>query len=320
MRARNIKYLPLALVAFLFVVPLPAAANAGVKSTFQYSLSNLYGKFPFNEVRVRADRIRDEVYVVDRGTVRIFNNVGMEVYWFGDDPSLGVIYDLAVDEKGDIFLLSYDLSNALAPKYSIIRCNFRGEIKEILQVSGLPSGFSPFGPNTMVYRDGSFFLVNMNEARAIRTDKKGVFQRGYDFLKIIELPEKDRSDKELFGFSIDPAGNLLFTIPVLFKAYVVSPEGKMVASFGKAGSAPGMFGVVSGIAMDDLGNYIVVERLRSVVMVFDKEFRFLQEFGYRGTKPANLIQPNDLVVGNTGKLYVTQVRERGVSVFTLVSD
>jgi hypothetical protein len=55
-------------------------------------------------------------------------------------------------------------------------------------------------------------------------------------------------------------------------------------------------------------------------MVFDKEFRFIREFGYRGDKPGNLIRPNDLAMGNSGKLYVTQVRNRGVSVFSLTSD
>jgi hypothetical protein len=172
----------------------------------------------------------------------------------------------------------------------------------------------------MLYRDGNFILVNMNIAKAVVTDKRGVYLKGFNFLEIIELPDKERSDKEIFGFGMDRAGNMLFTIPVLFKAYIVSPEGMMTASFGKAGSAPGMFGVVSGIDVDDLGNYLVVERLRSVVMVFDKNFQFLKEFGYRGTRPENLIQPNDLVVGNAGKLYVNQVRDRGVSVFSLASD
>ena len=309
----------LAALLFLSLIPVRVSANAEVKSVFQYSLSNLYGKYPFNEVRVRVDRPRDEVYVIDQGIVRIFNSVGMEEYWFGDDPALGTIFDVAVDEKGDILLLSYDFTDPLAPKYALLRCNYRGEIKEKIQVSGAPSEFS-FGPNSMFYRDGKFILVSLNEAKAVVTDEKGVFLRGYDFLKIIDLPEKDRSEKEIFGIAIDPAGNLLFTIPVLFKAYVVSPEGAMVGSFGKAGSAPGHFGVVSGIAMDDRGNYLVVERLRGVVMVFDKEFRFLKEFGYRGTKPGNLVQPSDLAVGNTGKLYVTQARSRGISVFSLAVD
>jgi len=152
------------------------------------------------------------------------------------------------------------------------------------------------------------------------TDRKGAFRKGYNLADIIEIPEKDRPDTEIFGFSLDRAGNMLFTVPVLPKAFVVTPDGKVAGSFGKAGSAPGLFGIVSGIVADDQGNYLVVERLRSVVMIFDKEFRFLKEFGYRGDKPGNLIRPSELALGNSGKLYVTQLRNRGVSVFSITSD
>jgi hypothetical protein len=81
-----------------------------------------------------------------------------------------------------------------------------------------------------------------------------------------------------------------------------------------------LFGVVSGIARDDRGNCLVVERLRSVVMVFDKEFRFLKEFGYRGDKPGNLVRPSEVAVGNAGKIYVTQLMDRGISVFHVTTD
>lgn len=296
-------------------------ATAGVKSAFLYNLSNFSGKIPYNDVRLHVDRDRDEVYVVDRGIVNVFNEAGMEVFWFGDDPTLGAVYDLAVNQKGDIFLLSYDFSRpAAGPKYWITRCNYRGEPKAMISVSALSSEFSGFFPNRLFVRGDGFFLASTNKMQAIVVDQKGVFKKGYDLAKIIEIPEKDRPDTEIFGFSLDRSGNMLFTVAVLFKAYVVSPEGKVIASFGKAGSAPGMFGIVSGIAVADDGNYLVLERLRSVVMVFDKEFRFLQEFGYRGDKPGNLIRPNDLAVGNSGKLYVTQVRNRGISVFSLSSN
>lgn len=320
MKALLPKHLLLPLAAFFLLSSPLIVANAGVKSTFLYSLSNFNGKFSFGEVRVRADRTRDEVYVIDRGIVHIFNNAGMEEFWFGDDPELGTIYDLAVDEKGDIFLLSYVFSDTAGRNCFVIRCSYRGEVKEKFPISGLPPEFSPFYPDTLMYRDGNCYLAGTGRGLAVVTDKKGVFRRGYDFLKILDIPVKDRADKEMYGFSIDPAGNMLFTIPVLFKAYVVSPEGKMEASFGRPGSAPGLFGVVSGITADEQGNYYVVERLRSVVMVFDKEFRFLHEFGYRGAKPENLIRPSDLALGNSGKIYVNQMRDRGVSVFSLTSD
>lgn len=320
MKSYSTRCLLLLLATFLALGPVHADAYAEIKAAYQYTLSNFSGKAPYNEVKLHVDRARDEVYVIDRGIVRVYNEYGMEVFWFGDAPGLAGTYDLAVDEEGDILLLSYDFSNPGKPDYSIVRCNYRGEPKETIQPPALPAEFSGFFPNRMFYRDGNFFLVSTNGMRVVVTDSKGVFQKGYDLAKIIEIPEKDRPDTEIFGFSLDRAGNMLFTVPVLFKAFVVSPAGKLEASFGKAGSAPGMFGVVSGIVADDFGNYLVVERLRSVVMVFDKEFRFLREFGYRGNKPGNLILPNDLALGNSGKLYVTQVKNRGVSVFSLAYD
>ena len=320
MKARYAKYLVLILAASLLLPPFPAQASAEVKSTYLYNLANFYGKIPYNDVRIRVDRVRDDVYAVDRGIVRVFNDVGMEMFWFGDDPDLTGIYDLALDEKGDIFLLSYDFSDLGNPKYGVIRCNYRGEARERFAVSELPEEFSRFFPNYMFYRNDNFIFLSSNQMMVVVTDRKGAFRKGYNLADIIEIPEKDRPNTEIFGFSLDRAGNMLFTVPVLFQAFVVSPDGKVAGSFGKAGSAPGRFGVVSGIAKDDRGNYLVVERLRSVVMVFDKEYQFLHEFGYRGDKPDNLIRPNEVAVGNSGKIFVTQLRNRGVSVFNVSTD
>lgn len=321
MRSLNTKTLLLVLAAILFIVSCSSPASAGIKADYLYTLSNFSGKIPYSDVRLRVDRDRDEIYAVDRGVVRIFNETGMEVFWFGDDAALGSIYDLALDEKGDISLLSYDFSRpAEGPKFWITRCNYRGDAKGTISVTGLPKEYAQFWPNALYYRNGEFFLVGTNGMKAIVTDKNGGFRRGYDFAAILEIPEKDRPDTEISGFSLDRNGNMLFTVTVLFKAFIVSPDGKVAGSFGKSGSAPGMFGIVAGITADDHGNYLVVERLRSVVMVFDKEFRFINEFGYRGDKPGNLIRPNEVAVGNSGKLYVTQSRKRGVSVFSVIPN
>jgi hypothetical protein len=172
----------------------------------------------------------------------------------------------------------------------------------------------------MFYRDGNFLFFNSLGLKVVVTDRNGVFRKGYNLADILEIPERDRPNTEIFGFNLDHEGNMLFTVAVLFKAFVVSPDGKVTASFGKAGSAPGLFGIVSGIAKDDRGNYLVVERLRSVVMVFNREFRFLKEFGYQGKRPGNLVMPSQVEVGNSGKVFVNQVMKRGVSVFNVTID
>ena len=55
----------------------------------------------------------------------------------------------------------------------------------------------------------------------------------------------------------------------------------------------------------------------SVVMIFDKSFNFLGEFGYRGNAPGNLTVPNDIVLGNNGKVYVSQGAGQGVSCYRI---
>ncbi len=118
------------------------------------------------------------------------------------------------------------------------------------------------------------------------------------------------------GFTLDKNGNILFTIPVFFSAYRLSPDGTM-ASFGAAGSGPGKFGIVSGIIADNRGNYVVSDKLRCVVSVFDNNLNFVTEFGYRGKNPQNLVIPSDLAMDGNNNLYVIQAGMRGVSVFRM---
>jgi hypothetical protein len=62
----------------------------------------------------------------------------------------------------------------------------------------------------------------------------------------------------------------------------------------------------------------VSDRLRCVVLVFDRNLRFQTEFGYRGAQPSNLIVPDDLAVDSNGNVYIGQAANRGVSVFQVV--
>ncbi len=311
-----------ALAAILIAaVASPAFPSSGVDVNFLYKLANFSGTIPYNDARISADRFHDEVYVLYQNFVWIYNSSGMEVYGFGNDEALGWMRDLAVDEKGDIYLLSYGgySVGSERPDYRIVRCNYRGLAEESFTVKDLPPEYSPILPQRIFYREGRFLLVSLNQLLAVETDKRGVFRIGFDLARLLEIPEKDRPNTEIFGFSVDGRGNMLFTVPVLFQAFRVSPDGT-VSAFGRGGSAPGMFGVASGIASDDQGNYLVADSQRSVVMVFDPTFRFLTEFGYYGSKPQNLVRPRDIAMGNSGKLYVVQLGQRGVSVFSVTPN
>ncbi len=293
------------------MVCIPSLAVSEVRGAFLYNLSDFTGTIPYNWARVFIDRERNESYVLYQNFFRVFNENGMEIYRFGDDIDLGHIVDAAVDGDGNILMLSYKMS-----EYSITRANFRGEPIGRIEIKNLPPEFSKFLPNRMIYQAGNLYFASLGGLRAVVTDSDGNFKYGFDMVAVLQLEEKERADNEMVGFSVDREGNILFTIPVLFKAFKLSPD-KKLTSFGRPGGAPGRFGVIAGIVTDKMGNYLVVDKLKCVVSVFDRETNFLTEFGYRGFMPGNLIAPDDIAIDDKGKIYVTQSRNRGVSVFQL---
>jgi DNA-binding beta-propeller fold protein YncE len=269
---------------------------------------------PSNWATISIDEARDEIYVTDSqsGIIRIYNDRGMEVYRFGDDWSSGrLLLDAAARKDGNILVLTQKFS-----QNSIVICNFRGEFLTDLALQDFPADFSGFSPTDMDYRNGRLYLLDNNSLQLAVTDSNGFFLSGYDLGAMLEIEPQKRNVTQIGGFSVDRAGNIFFTVPVIFSAFRLSTDGKL-AVFGKPGSAPGRFNIVGGIVADDEGYIYVADRLKSAVIIFDRDFKFLHEFGYRGRKPNNLIAPNDIGLDAAGRLYVSQLASIGVSVFKI---
>ena len=302
-----------ALIMTIALMPVNVlAANA----SYLYSLSNFDGIAPFNWVRMHIDDTTGEVYVADPATrsIVIFNNFGMQVYDF-DTSEFGTVVDFVVDNEGSFLLLNYQNSGGLA---TLTKCNYRGEFVSRTEFKGLPPEMeSSFSPNRLFYKNNRFYLASDAKMKVVITDINGIFQSSYDLASILKFDEKAvRAGTGIFGLTVDNDGRILFTIPSSFSVYIVSPDGTWT-SFGRRGSAPGKFNVVSGIAEDDKGNIYVTDKLKCAVIVFDRDYNFKTEFGYRGFRKENLIVPNDLAVDKSGKIYVSQLRNRGVSVFAV---
>lgn len=319
MKKRQIKTIFLVARKFLLIIlfsgslVLGAINNdvaAAIDTSFLYTLSNFSGTVPYNWGRVFADKERDEIYVLYKNIISVFNSSGMEIYRFGEDFDLGLIYDAVLDRKGDILMLTYRGS-----EYDIIRCNFRGDPLGKIEIKNLPSEFSDLSPDRMDYRDGKLYLVSRRQMKIIVTSD-GQFETGYDFPSLLNLSEKERQSTEINGFSVDSNGNILFTIAVLFKAFKLSPDGE-IESFGTPGGTPGKFGVVSGIVSDSHGNYLVADQLKSAVMVFNSNYELLTQFGFRGVGPGSLIRPRALTIDSRDRVYVTNGARRGISVFKI---
>jgi hypothetical protein len=308
-------YIPTALlIAAMLLLPAWAGAEP---VTYLHNLSNFSGTVPYSDVMLYADRQHDEIYAAVGNFVRVFNPAGMEIYQFLLDPAYGRLFDLAVDESGDILVLTLEAQLPdPTPHPFITRCDYRGEPIERFPITGSPPEFETFIPNQMIYRAGRIVLVSRAGLQVVIVDPQGVFQEGYDLSEMIGGDEGIRTDNEIFGFTIDPQGNMSFTVPALFRVFIVSPDGE-VTMFGRTGSVPGSFGVVAGIAADDYGRLLVSDKQRGVVMVFDQNQQFVTEFGAGREGRGSLVRPNGLAVGNDGKVYVTQLRDRGVAVFKL---
>ena len=300
----SIVFLLLALMA----ISLPAHAGE-MTGRYLYTLSDFSGPESLSWVRVHT--VKYEIFVLNPSdqSIHIFDNNGMEVFQFTVDPTLGPVTDVGATDSGDILLLTGGNG-----RFSVVRCNYRGEAQATLQLMNLPADYATgFMPSALACQGGRIYLVDKETMKVAVLDEQGVFTGGYDLGALIGMDTKKRQDSPIAGFSVDGAGNLLFTIPTSFAAYVVSPD-RQVRSFGVKGSTPGKFNVIAGIAAGDRGTIFVVDALRCVIMAYDKDFTFLTEFGYRGLLPENLITPRDLAVRGD-MLYVTQGRGRGVNVY-----
>jgi hypothetical protein len=306
------------LIAIVILLAHFSSVQGAVRGTFLYNLSNFTGPISFSWPRVFIDQERNEVYVIYQNLIRVFNETGMEVYRFGDELDLGTIVDISLDREGNILLLSHKWSDSVRRvDYEITRCNYRGEAEAKMEIKNVPSEYSNFLPNRMICREGSLVLASLNSMVVVLTDTHGVFKEVYEILPLLELEEKEKQDATMEGFSIDKEGNFLFTVPPLFKAYKISPD-KKISSFGRPGASPGRFNVVAGIVTDSRGNILIVDKLKCAVMIYDKDFKFLNQFSSRGWKPGFLIAPEDIVIDKQDRVYVTQAGNKGISVFKMI--
>ena len=307
-------------IGLLGALALASTPSAAVSVKYLYRLSDFSGVVPYSDVQIHADRAHDEVYVGEGDSIRVFNASGMEIFEFSHDAMhLGSVADLAVDEKGDILVLSYRPGSSERPGgMQVTRYTYRGEPKGEFEISGLPGEIGDFSPNRMILHGDGIAFASTMACTVVFTDRSGAYVRHVDLLDALPAGDKGRDGAELGGLFIDAKDAILYTIPTAFHAFRRNPDGTF-ESFGKPGSAPGTFGVTGAILEDDAGDIFVADRARGVVIVFDPNLRYVSEFGGRGHRDERLLRPGALVLGNEGKLYVTQLGFRGVSVFAVTS-
>ncbi len=303
----------LAILAVINLTAASAPALAGeYKAEFIYKLSDFAGAKPFNASLLKADPNKGEVYAINGDSISVFNASGMEIFRIESDSSIGSISDVVVTSDQKLVLLA-----SKSGRVQLLLRNYRGEQLGEINLTGLPPELKNFNPSRIYDRDKQFYLVSMNSMQLVITDEQGSFIRAIDLGAAIGLNEKERGDSGIGGFALDKGGGFVFTLSALGKLYTLDADGKNARIFGRRGSRPGQFSVPVGVAVDLDGNYLVVDKLRCVVMVFDHKFVFIKEFAKRGLGPGDLIAPDDIVVDSANRAYISNLRKRGVVVYQL---
>ena len=301
-------------MAVLAVTAPGVPPGRAAKGTYLFDVSDNMGPVGSSWASLYYDQEHKELYVVDRsdGTVGIFNDSGMEVYRFGQDSTIGSIVALAVLDDGDLLVLTSNNGHPM-----IFRCNFRGEPRNRFEWRDVPPGFeTDFWPDAIVARGGKVYLAQKGTLKVLVTDLSGNTLAAHDYFHELGFDKMKNARggiPAMQSFYVDRDGTLLFAIAPLFKAFLVSPGGKLTA-FGERGGSPGRFNVVGGMTRDPAGNLLLTDVLRGVVMIFSPTFEFLGEFAGRGWGDGQLIAPLELAAG-AGKVFVSQSAGRGVSVF-----
>lgn len=310
--------------SFSFAASLQQSQRAGteLKAKFLYLLSNFSGPVRSQWARLAFDPQRQELYTLNQGLndIHIFNAHGMELFTFGDTGDVVSGVDIAAGDDGTIYLLARDFRNN-----SIQVLNYRGEPVSMIRLKELPGPFSDFRPDQIEYRAGLFYLLDSAALQIVIIGADGTFKQGHDLAsKFVALADELDPEKrktlvlDISGFSVASDTTIYLTAPTLFSAFRLHPDGTL-DTFGTSGSGPGKFGVVSGIAADSQGNIYVADRLRSVVMIFDRNFVFRGEFGYRGGRPEDMIVPDELLLDEAAnRVFVAQAANKGVGVYKVL--
>lgn len=324
-------------VCLCFMLLTLACSHAhALQVQYMGRLANFQGIVPSLWGRIAVDRERAEVFVLDprRYDVRIFNEYGMEVFEFGDNLPLAGASDIDLGEDGEIWLLS-------RARQEIYRLDYKGDLINRIEIDlkNVPEEFLPFHANRLQFLDGKLYLGDTNSMIILVTDTNASFLRGYAVDRLLRQMEGEfegRPGEEMFkedkigstdsavgmgDFVADSNGNIFFTVPTLFAGFKIPAGGGQLKMFGRPGSAPGKFGVVTGITVDRNGTIYVTDRLRSVVLIFDSKFEFITEFGYRGLTGSNLLVPDDVAVDDQhATIYVAQAGYKGVSFFRILNQ
>ncbi len=118
------------------------------------------------------------------------------------------------------------------------------------------------------------------------------------------------------GLAVDASGSIYVADWGDNTIKKLSPTGKVLAIWGKTGSAPGEFSNPQGVAVDAQGNVYVADSLNSRIEKFSSTGTLLAVFGNTGSSAQRLNLPTGIEVDAQGDLYIGDLRNHRLVKFS----
>jgi len=154
------------------------------------------------------------------------------------------------------------------------------------------------------------------------TGRIQVFTRDGEYVRGWRTPEVYVGKPS--GLSVDRDGNIMVADTHYFRVLFYTPQGKLLEEKtigGTMGHGPGEFGFVTDAVQDSAGNYYVGEYGEyDRIQKFDREGKFLFQWGGHGEEPGQFIRPQNLAIDSQDRIWVADACNHRIQVFDATGD
>jgi sugar lactone lactonase YvrE len=163
-------------------------------------------------------------------------------------------------------------------------------------------------------KDASRILVTEGEGE--RQTK--AFDVSGNLVMDLAPPNTTASSRLPFYVAVNKLGNIYVTDRIRYTIDIYDSGGDYLGAFLPKGIDP-VGWVPLGITFDRAGNLYVTEASEEMhrVLVFDSEGELVLQFGEAGTYPGEFAFPNDIVVDDSGQIYVSDGNNYRVQIFSV---
>ena len=257
---------------------------------------------------VFADRLRDEIYIIDgKGRVIVYTSDFFPLFTLSDSRGIYAPQGLTVDHKGNLYVAQ--ASTAENPRHRISVFSECFKWKRDIYFKDF-EGVDSFVPYRLaVDRKGIIYVASSYFPGVLILDSSGRF---IDIL----APVEDNRKVNLTNVTLDNEGRIYLVSEEEGRIYVYDENRKFIYKFGEKGGSTGKLSRPKAVGIDDRsGRMYVVDYMRHAVAVYNNEGTYIFEFGGMGWGEGWFQHPNDIAVDASGRMFVADLFNQRVQVF-----